>query len=68
MGFVFAGEAYGGSGGRGYVTAYAPSRTLNANIVAADTSAKIPIFKVKTVVLSNNFTHTYDTEPPVRPI
>lgn len=40
IGFVFAGEVYGGRGGFGYFTAYAPSRTLNTNIVAAKTSAK----------------------------
>jgi hypothetical protein len=41
MGFVFAGEAYVGSGGRGYFTAYTPSRMLNENIAATDTSANI---------------------------
>ena len=41
MGLVFAGEVYGGSGGLGYFKAYTPSRTLNADIAAANTSAKV---------------------------
>jgi hypothetical protein len=40
MGFDFAGEECGGRGGLGYLTAYAPSRTLNAAIEAAPTSDK----------------------------
>ena len=64
MGLVFAGEVYGGSGGLGYFKAYPPSRKLNADIAAAETSVKIRI----NLPFVKSFTHTEDTEPPIHRI